>query len=62
MVKVRRVVDCDTIDISPPVEGCSRVRLIGMDIPEVHFGAQPDGPEVSAFAKRELDGERVGWS
>jgi micrococcal nuclease len=59
-VKVRRVVDGDTIDISPSVEGLSRVRLIGMDTPEVYFGTQPYGPEASAFAKRELDGERVG--
>jgi micrococcal nuclease len=59
-VKVTRVVDGDTIDISPSVEGLSRVRLIGMDTPEVYFGTQPFGPEASAFAKRELDGERVG--
>jgi micrococcal nuclease len=58
-VTVTRVVDGDTIDISPSVEGRSRVRLIGMDTPEVYFGTQPYGPEASAFAKRELDGERV---
>jgi len=57
---VTRVVDGDTIDISPPVEVRSRVRLIGMDTPEVYFGTQPYGPEASDFAKRELDGERVG--
>ena len=59
-VEVTRVVDGDTIDISPSVEGRSRVRLIGMDTPEVYFGTQPYGPEASAFAKRELDEERVG--
>jgi micrococcal nuclease len=53
-------VDGDTIDISPSVEGRSRVRLIGMDTPEVHFGTQPYGPEASAFAKREVEGEEVG--
>jgi micrococcal nuclease len=58
-VEVSRVVDGDTIDISPSVEGRSRVRLIGMDTPEVYFGTQPYGPEASDFAKRELDGERV---
>jgi micrococcal nuclease len=58
-VKVTRVVDGDTIDISPSVEGRSRVRLIGMDTPEVHFGTQPYGPEASAFAERELNGEEV---
>ena len=30
-----------------------------MDTPEVHFGTQPYGPEASAFAKRELEGEEV---
>jgi micrococcal nuclease len=59
-VKVTRVVDGDTIDISPSVEGLSRVRLIGMDTLEVYFGTQPYGQEASAFAKRELEGEEVG--
>jgi micrococcal nuclease len=58
-VTVRRVVDGDTVDISPSVEGRSRVRLIGMDTPEVHFVTQPYGPEASAFAKRGLEGEEV---
>jgi hypothetical protein len=31
-----------------------------MDTPEVHFGTQPYGPEASAFAKREVEGEEVG--
>ncbi|HYZ04887.1 MAG TPA: hypothetical protein VE691_07350, partial [Rubrobacter sp.] len=35
-VKVTRVVDGDTIDISP-LKGRSRVRLIGIDTPEIHF-------------------------
>jgi len=56
---VTRVVDGDTIDISPSVKGRSRVRLIGMDTPEVYFGTQSYGPEASAFAKRELDGQEV---
>ena|SRR5215208_3161847 len=58
-VKVTRVVDGDTMDISPSVEGRSTVRLIGMDTPEVHFGTQPYGPEASTFAKRQLEGEEV---
>jgi micrococcal nuclease len=58
-VTVTRVVDGDTIDISPSVNGHSRVRLIGMDTPEVYFGSQPYGAEASAFAKRELEGEEV---
>ncbi len=56
---VTRVVDGDAIDTSPPVNGLSRVRPIGMDTPEVYFGTQPYGPEASAFAKRELEGEEV---
>ena len=59
-VEVRRVVDGDTIDISPSVEGRSRVRLIGMDTPEGHVGTQPYGPEASEFAKQALEGEEVG--
>ncbi len=58
-VTVTRVVDGDTIDISPSVEGLSRVRLIGMDTPEVYFGTQPYGPEASAFAKQEVEGEEA---
>jgi micrococcal nuclease len=58
-VKVTRVVDGDTIDISPSVEGLSRVRLIGMDTPEVYFGTQPYGPEASAYAKQQLQVEEV---
>ncbi len=58
-VTVTRVVDGDTIDISPSVRGLSRVRLIGIDTPEVYFGTQPYGPEASAFAKQRLDGEEV---
>lgn len=56
---VTRVVDGDTIDISPSVKGLSRVRLIGMDTPEVYFGIQPYGPKASAFAKERLEGEEV---
>jgi micrococcal nuclease len=58
-VKVTRVVDGDTIDISPSVQGRSRVRLIGMDTPEVYSGTQPYGPEARAFAKQGLEGEEV---
>ncbi len=57
---VTRVVDGDTIDISPSVEGLSRIRLIGMDTPEVYRGTQPYGPEASDFAKQALEGQEVG--
>ena len=48
---VTRVVDGDTLDIPPSVEGFARVRLIGVDTPETHFGTQPHGAEASEFAK-----------
>ena len=56
---VTRVVDGDTVDISPSVEGFSRVRMIGMDTPETHFGTQPYGKEASEFAQRRLEGKDV---
>lgn len=58
-VTITRVVDGDTVDISPSVEGFARVRLIGVDTPEVHFGQQPYGAEASAFARERLEGEEV---
>lgn len=57
-----RVVDGDTVDISPAVEGRDRVRLIGVDTPETRdpdCGVQPYGEEASKFTKGELEGEEV---
>src|SRR5918998_6295204 len=56
---VTRVVDGDTVDISPTVEGLSRVRLIGVDTPETYGGAQPYGSEASEFTRRNLEGKQV---
>ena len=61
-VMVSRVVDGDTIEISPAVEGIDEVRLIGVDTPETtdpEEGVEPMGPEASAFATEELDGRGV---
>lgn len=58
-VTITRVVDGDTMDISPSVEGFSRIRLIGIDTPEVYFGQQPYGAEASAFVKEQLGGKEV---
>ena len=61
-VTVSRVVDGDTIEISPAVDGNEEVRLIGVDTPETKDpseGIEPYGPEASTFATRELSGERV---
>jgi micrococcal nuclease len=59
-VTVTRVVDGDTIEISPPFEGhYSTVRLIGVDTPETYSGTQPYGPEASDFTRQYLEGEEV---
>ena len=61
-VTVSRVVDGDTIEISPAVDGIDEVRLIGVDTPETvdpAEGVEPYGPEASAFATDELGGQRV---
>jgi micrococcal nuclease len=56
---VTRVVDGDTIEISPSVKGLSRVRLIGVDTPETHGSTQPYGEEASGFTRRNLEGEKI---
>jgi micrococcal nuclease len=61
-VTVSRVVDGDTIEISPAIDGVEDVRLIGVDTPEtVDPGeeVEPYGPEASAFATEELAGRKV---
>jgi micrococcal nuclease len=61
-VRVTRVVDGDTIRISPAVDGTEEVRLIGVDTPETKepgCEVQPYGPDASEFTARELQGEEV---
>src|SRR5712691_4500035 len=56
--KVERVTDGDTVRLV----GLGRVRLIGVDTPEVFGGAQCYGREASAFVKRLLPpGRRVRY-
>ena len=55
---VVRVVDGDTVEL----EGLGKARLIGVDTPEVYGGVECFGREASAFAKRQLDGERVRYT
>ena len=61
-VRVVRVVDGDTIEVEP-IAGvalpATRVRLIGVDTPEVHGQREPYGPEASEFTKRQLTGKTV---
>jgi micrococcal nuclease len=61
-VTVSRVVDGDTIEISPAINGVEDVRLIGVDTPETvdpEEEVEPYGPEASAFATDELSGRKV---
>ena len=59
---VTRVVDGDTIDVKY-LEGAklpaTRVRMIGVDTPEVYGKKEPYGPEASAFTKKQLAGKKV---
>src|SRR5215211_4083175 len=59
-VRVTRVVDGDTIEVSPRVVGTKDVDLIGVNTPEV-FGieAQRCGREASAFTTEALGGQDV---
>ena len=62
-VTVTRVVDGDTVEITPAVDGITDVRLIGVDTPETkkpNCEVQPYGPEASAFTTAELQGQAVG--
>jgi micrococcal nuclease len=59
---VSRVVDGDTVEIEPAVDGNNEVRLIGVDTPEtVDPGedVEPYGPESSNYATSVLEGEEV---
>jgi endonuclease YncB( thermonuclease family) len=61
-VTVSRVVDGDTVEISPAVNGVEDVRLIGVDTPEtVDPGeeVEPYGRKASSFATGELSGRKV---
>src|SRR5215213_7627388 len=59
-VRVTRVVDGNTIEVSPRVVGTEDVGLIGVDTPEI-FGieAQPCGREASHFTTEGLGGQDV---
>jgi micrococcal nuclease len=60
---VTRVVEGDTVDISPAVQGITRVRFIGVDAPEIEdpiCGNQPYGDEASTYTKSRLENQEVG--
>ncbi len=59
---VTRVVDGDTIEISPAIDGIAEVRLIGIDTPETKepgCAPQPYGAEASSYAESVLSGQQV---
>lgn len=59
---ISRVVDGDTVEITPAVDGIEDVRLIGVDTPETRdseCGKQPYADEASAFTTRELEDQEV---
>lgn len=58
---VSRIVDGDTVEVSPRVDGIEDVRLIGVDAPEEFgdSGAEPYSEEASAFAEENLAGKQV---
>ena len=59
---VSRVVDGDTVEIEPAVDGNDEVRLIGVDTPETKDpseGVEPYGPESSNYTTSVLEGEKV---
>ena len=56
---VSRVVDGDTIEVSPAIDGVADIRLIGVDTPETYGGTEPFGEQASAFTKETLSGQRV---
>jgi len=61
-VTVSRVVDGDTVEITPGVSGVEEVRLIGVDTPETvdpSEGVEPYGPEASAYTTEQLAGRKV---
>jgi micrococcal nuclease len=58
-VTVVDVVDGDTFDIDQSLQGMDRVRLIGIDTPEVYGGEEPCGQEASVFTTQRLEGQQV---
>jgi micrococcal nuclease len=62
---VLSAVDGDTIDVRDDTRGRLRVRLLGIDSPEVHKPGWPVGcwgPEAAQFASDALTGQRVALS
>jgi len=52
--RITRVVDGDTVDVRLSAGRLVRVRLLGIDTPEVYSGIECGGPEASKAAKQML--------
>jgi endonuclease YncB( thermonuclease family) len=50
--RVLDVVDGDTVDVRRPGRGIERVRILGIDTPEVYGGVECGGRSASALMKR----------
>lgn len=62
LATVLRVVDGDTLDVSTDTRGRLRVRVLGIDTPEVHrpgWSVGCWGPEAQRFAAETLTGQRI---
>jgi micrococcal nuclease len=62
VVTVRGVLDGDTIEVRPAVEGETRVDLIGLDAPETagaNGGAQPFGQAAANFVASQIEDRKV---
>ena len=62
LVTVKRVVDGDTVEVSPAIDGIEDLRFIGVDTPETKdpdCGEQPYADEALEFTRSQLEGEEV---
>jgi endonuclease YncB( thermonuclease family) len=57
--RVTDVIDGDTVDVTQANGTTLRVRILGIDTPEVHKNAECGGQEASAYAERILMGMPV---
>lgn len=59
-VEVVRIIDGDTIEVSPEAAGGNaEVRFLAVDTPETHDETQPLGPQAEEFTQRNLEGQQV---
>src|SRR4051812_42180107 len=59
---VLRIVDGDTVDVVDDTRGRLRIRVLGIDSPEVHkpgYSVGCWGPQATEFARTTLAGQRV---